>query len=55
MLFHGQLVSLWVQIDYPSFEKNFYEEHAGIQTLSKADVVELRKKLGLKVNMYLFE
>lgn len=40
------------EIDYPSFEKNFYEEHPDIQSLSKSDVIELRKKLGLKVSGY---
>ena len=38
------------QIDYPSFERNFYEQHSEISVLSPAEVRDLRKKMGLRVN-----
>lgn len=38
-----------LQIDYPSFEKNFYIEHEEIAKLPNQDVNELKKKLGIKV------
>src|SRR5699024_8234800 len=38
------------QIDYPSFERNFYQEPEEIQRLSGAEVGELRRKLGLQVS-----
>ena len=36
-------------IDYPSFEKNFYEEHSDVVQLQGARLMELRHTLGLKV------
>lgn len=36
-------------INYPPFEKNFYNVHEEISSLSPAQVAELRNKLGLKV------
>ena len=42
-------VSIFFQIDYPSFARNFYEEHADIAALTSREVQELRKKLGIKV------
>ena len=41
------------QIDYPSFNRNFYEEHPEITALSKQEVIELKKKLGIKVRAYI--
>lgn len=38
------------EINYESFSKNFYEEHAEISKMSFFDVVNLRKKLGIKVS-----
>uniref|UniRef100_A0A8C1MYQ8 ATP-dependent RNA helicase DDX42 n=1 Tax=Cyprinus carpio TaxID=7962 RepID=A0A8C1MYQ8_CYPCA len=38
------------EIDYPPFEKNFYIEHEELSSLTEAGVVELRKKLNLKVS-----
>jgi len=40
------------QIDYPSFNRDFYEEHEDIAKLSHQEVVDLKKKLGLKVRAY---
>ncbi len=37
-------------IDYPSFNRNFYIEHADITALSNLEVKELKRTLGLKVN-----
>jgi hypothetical protein len=39
-----------VQIDYCSFHKDFYEEHPDITSLPKQEMIELKKKLGLKVS-----
>lgn len=48
------LTKLFVlQIDYPSFEKNFYIEHEEIAKLPNQDVNELKKKLGIKVGKIL--
>ena len=38
------------QINYQTFEKNFYVEHKDIQSLSTNESNDLRKKLGLKVS-----
>lgn len=38
-----------LQIDYPSFSRDFYEEHADITALTKQELFDLKKKLGLKV------
>ncbi|XP_071811581.1 ATP-dependent RNA helicase DDX42-like [Apostichopus japonicus] len=38
------------QINYEDFSKNFYEEHSEISSMSFFDVVNLRKKLGIKVS-----
>lgn len=38
------------EIVYPAFGKDFYKEHADIETLNALEVVELRNKLGLKVS-----
>lgn len=38
------------EITYPSFEKNFYAEHAEIKRLSAGEVFELRRKLGIRVS-----
>lgn len=37
------------QIEYPPFEKNFYDEHEEITSLTPQQVVELRHKLNLRV------
>ncbi|KAJ8389981.1 hypothetical protein AAFF_G00112660 [Aldrovandia affinis] len=34
-------------IDYPPFEKNFYNEHEELISLTSIQVVELRQKLNL--------
>ncbi len=36
-------------MDYPAFNRNFYEEHTDISSLDGPAVSELRKKLGVKV------
>jgi len=41
------------QIDYPSFGRDFYEEHSEISVLTAAEVRDLRKKMGLRVNYQL--
>lgn len=38
-----------MQIDYPPFEKNFYNEHEELNILTPIQVVELRQKLNLRV------
>ena len=38
------------EINYPSFEKNFYEEHTDVAQLSGARLMELRQTLALKVS-----
>ncbi|XP_077170386.1 ATP-dependent RNA helicase DDX42 isoform X2 [Paroedura picta] len=38
------------EIEYPSFEKNFYDEHEEITSLTPQQVVELRHKLNLRVS-----
>ncbi|MFT7814768.1 ATP-dependent RNA helicase DDX42 [Arapaima gigas] len=38
------------EIDYPPFEKNFYNEHEELYSLTGAQVVELRQKLNLRVS-----
>ncbi|KAM9296411.1 ATP-dependent RNA helicase DDX42 [Gastrophryne carolinensis] len=38
------------EIEYPPFEKNFYEEHEEITALTPQLVVELRNKLNLRVS-----
>lgn len=40
-----------MQIEYPPFEKNFYDEHEEITSLTPQQVVELRHKLNLRVSM----
>ena len=42
-------IPLFFQIDYPSFTRNFYEEHPEITALTKQEIVDLKKKLGIKV------
>ena len=37
------------QLDYPPFSKNFYEEHEEIRKLDTNQVIDLRKKLGIRV------
>lgn len=37
------------QIEYEKFEKNFYQEHAEIDKLTKEQVDDLRRKLNIKV------
>uniref|UniRef100_A0A8C9RLZ6 ATP-dependent RNA helicase DDX42 n=1 Tax=Scleropages formosus TaxID=113540 RepID=A0A8C9RLZ6_SCLFO len=38
------------EIDYPPFEKNFYNEHEELNSLTGSQVVELRQKLNLRVS-----
>ncbi|XP_024128538.1 ATP-dependent RNA helicase DDX42 isoform X1 [Oryzias melastigma] len=38
------------EIDYPPFEKNFYNEHEELSSLTGSQVVELRQKLNLRVS-----
>ncbi|RVE69850.1 hypothetical protein OJAV_G00082100 [Oryzias javanicus] len=38
------------EIDYPPFEKNFYNEHEELSSLTGIQVVELRQKLNLRVS-----
>ncbi|NXT71764.1 DDX42 helicase, partial [Chaetops frenatus] len=38
------------EIEYPPFEKNFYDEHEEITSLTPQQVVELRHKLNLRVS-----
>ncbi|NXP54481.1 DDX42 helicase, partial [Heliornis fulica] len=38
------------EIEYPPFEKNFYDEHEEITSLAPQQVVELRHKLNLRVS-----
>lgn len=38
------------EIDYPPFEKNFYEEHEELHGLTGTQVIELRQKLNLRVS-----
>ncbi|XP_005994675.1 ATP-dependent RNA helicase DDX42 isoform X1 [Latimeria chalumnae] len=38
------------EIDYKPFEKNFYDEHEEIASLTPVQVVELRRKLNLRVS-----
>ncbi|XP_035260028.1 ATP-dependent RNA helicase DDX42 isoform X1 [Anguilla anguilla] len=38
------------EIDYPPFEKNFYNEHEELNILTPIQVVELRQKLNLRVS-----
>ena len=38
------------QIEYKSFEKSFYEEHADILGLSPIQVIDLQQKLGIRVS-----
>ncbi|XP_070585124.1 ATP-dependent RNA helicase DDX42 isoform X1 [Erythrolamprus reginae] len=38
------------EIEYPPFEKNFYEEHEEITSLTPQQIVELRHKLNLRVS-----
>ncbi|XP_067088416.1 ATP-dependent RNA helicase DDX42 [Osmerus mordax] len=38
------------EIDYPPFEKNFYNEHEELHSLTPTQVVELRHKLNLRVS-----
>lgn len=40
---------LFLQIDYPPFEKNFYNEHEELSSLNGTQVIELRQKLNLRV------
>ena len=43
------LANWFFQIDYPSFARNFYEEHPEITALSKQEIIGLKKKMGIKV------
>ncbi|KAK1158962.1 ATP-dependent RNA helicase DDX42-like [Acipenser oxyrinchus oxyrinchus] len=38
------------EIDYPPFEKNFFEEHEELASLTPDQVVDLRQKLNLRVS-----
>nr|XP_040046597.1 ATP-dependent RNA helicase DDX42 [Gasterosteus aculeatus aculeatus] len=38
------------EIDYPPFEKNFYNEHEELSNLTETQVLELRHKLNLRVS-----
>ena len=38
------------EIDYPDFEKNFYNEHEDITRLSEEEVQSLRAKLNIRVS-----
>ncbi|XP_047427337.1 ATP-dependent RNA helicase DDX42 isoform X2 [Mugil cephalus] len=38
------------EIDYPPFEKNFYNEHEELSSLTGTQVIELRQKLNLRVS-----
>ncbi|XP_029013762.1 ATP-dependent RNA helicase DDX42 [Betta splendens] len=38
------------EIDYPPFEKNFYNEHEELSSLTGTQVIELRHKLNLRVS-----
>uniref|UniRef100_A0A3B3U5I8 ATP-dependent RNA helicase DDX42 n=1 Tax=Poecilia latipinna TaxID=48699 RepID=A0A3B3U5I8_9TELE len=38
------------EIDYPPFEKNFYNEHEELSILNGSQVLELRQKLNLRVS-----
>ncbi len=38
------------EIDYKPFEKNFYNEHPDIASLSNIQVIDLQHKLGTKVS-----
>ena len=38
------------QINYPPFEKNFYVEHQEIKSLNAAEIMDLRRKLGIRVS-----
>ncbi|XP_036391150.1 ATP-dependent RNA helicase DDX42-like isoform X1 [Megalops cyprinoides] len=38
------------EIDYPPFEKNFFNEHEELNSLTPLQVVELRQKLNLRVS-----
>ncbi|XP_070836319.1 ATP-dependent RNA helicase DDX42 isoform X2 [Chaetodon trifascialis] len=38
------------EIDYPPFEKNFYNEHEELSNLTGTQVLELRQKLNLRVS-----
>lgn len=37
------------EIEYPPFEKNFYNEHEEIEKLAHHQVEDLKKNLGVKV------
>eukprot|EP01147_Barroeca_monosierra_P005310 gene5310-7082_t len=37
------------EIDYPPFNRNFFEEHEDVAKLAPSEVVQLRKQLGLEV------
>ena len=43
MIYHSE-------INYPPFERNFYTEHAEIKALSSTAVVDLRRRLNLRVS-----
>ncbi|CAL8274539.1 unnamed protein product [Lota lota] len=38
------------EIDYPPFERNFYNEHEELHSLNSTEVLELRHKLNLRVS-----
>ncbi|XP_047212890.1 ATP-dependent RNA helicase DDX42-like [Girardinichthys multiradiatus] len=38
------------EIDYPPFEKNFYNEHEELSSLTGSQILELRQKLNLRVS-----
>lgn len=50
-LAHSHLLNWFFQIDYPSFVRNFYEEHPEITTLTKQEIIDLKKKMGIKVHL----
>ena len=39
------------EISYEPLEKNFYEEHQEVAALSEAQVIDLRKKLDIRVRI----
>ena len=44
------LLCLVLQMEYSTFNKDFYEEHTDIANLTRQEVFDLKKKLGLKVS-----
>ena len=52
MLMSCNFILAKLQIDYPSFARNFYEEHSEITALTKQELFDLKKKMGIKVTGY---